>query len=543
MNTIKSQPDAQLVADALLGNREAFAEIVNRYRNLLCSLAFSKAGSIAASEDIAQEAFVVAWRNLSQLREPGLLRSWLSGIVRRISASQARADYRRDGLQPVESLEALGPVDEDDRYPAVEPHDSGPEPERSAENEQESLLVWQALAKLPDKYREPLILFYREEQSVTSVANSLGLAEDAARQRLYRGRQLLRREMTQMIEGTLRRTAPTLAFTAAVMSVLPALTPAPALASSVALAAGAASEVVKGKGLWAAISGWPLAGPLFGLLAGLGSAHLAASAYPQGETRRVVQRHATMIVLFVWIASLLLATVLVSGHDHMSAPEVIGIAVVWTLLLLGGIWLAVRRMEKLLAVVNGQTGKAEGDLPGSAPAPDLARWRSKHSFLGLPLVDIAVSINGSGRALGWIAVGDLATSPLLAVGGVGIAPIALGGITVGVISLSLLGIALGAIAFGSIAAGIWAFGITAIGWESAVGAAAIAVNYALGGLVQANEANTVAASEFVGGLWFQPLIVGFTVATPFLVVLAAVSTMIAWWRVRRQLVVSNSRAQ
>lgn len=360
MNTIKSQPDSQLVADALLGNRDAFAEIVNRYRNLLCSLAFSKAGSIAASEDIAQEAFVVAWRNLPQLREPGLLRSWLSGIVRRISASQARADYRRDGLQPVESLEAMVSADEDDRYRTVEPLDSVPEPERSAENEQESLLVWQALAKLPDKYREPLILFYREEQSVTSVANALGLAEDAARQRLYRGRQLLRREMTEMIEGTLRRTAPTLAFTAAVMSALPALTPAPAMASSVALAAGAASKVVEGKGLWAVVSGWPIAGPLFGLIAGLGSAHLAAAVYPQGESRRLVQRHATMIVLSVWIASLLLATVLVTGHEHMNAPEIIGIALIWTVLLLGGIWLAVRRMEKLLAVVNGQGGKAGG---------------------------------------------------------------------------------------------------------------------------------------------------------------------------------------
>jgi len=179
----------------------------------------------------------------------------------------------------------------------------------------------------------------------------------------------------------------------------------------------------------------------------------------------------------------------------------------------------------------------------SDPASDLARWRSMTTFLGLPLVDIAVSINGSGRALGWVAVGDLATSPFLAVGGVGIAPIALGGITVGVISLSLLGIALGAIAFGSIAAGIWAFGIAAIGWESAVGAAAVAVDYALGGLVQANEANTVAASEFVGGLWFRPLIVGFTVATPFLVVVAAVTALIGWWRVRRSMAVSDSHAQ
>jgi RNA polymerase sigma factor (sigma-70 family) len=537
MDFTSTRSDAELVADSLNGNRDAFARIVNRYRNLLCSIAFSKAGSITASEDIAQEAFVIAWRHLAELREPGLLRSWLTGIVRRISASHARKEYRRDDLHQVESLDAMLAVDEDGKTGTEEPINPNPGPEHCAESEQEVSLVWQALAALPDKYREPLILFYREEQSMSAMASALGIAEDAARQRLYRGRQLLRREMTQMIEGTLRRTAPTIAFTAAVMAALPTVTPTPAVASSVALAAGAAKGVVEGKGMLAAISGWPWAGPLAGLLTGLASARVAARIYPEGQSRRLVQRHATMIVLGVWMASLLLAAVLATGHDRMSAVNVVALAVVWTGLLLGGILLSVRRMEKALTRLADQQGEA------AQPEPDLARWRSTRTCLGLPLVDIAVSASGSGRALGWLAIGDVATSPLLAIGGVGIAPIAIGGITLGVFSLSLFGIALGAIAFGSIAAGIWAFGITAIGWESAVGAAAVALDYALGSLAQANEANTDAASAFISGLWFLPVIAGFAVAAPLLVVLAAVLAMIGWWRVRKSTVASNRGAR
>ena len=80
MNTSESMPsievtsDAELVAACLAGERAAFGRIVERYQRLLCSLAYSTTGQLSQSEDVAQETFVEAWRQLGTLREPEKLR-------------------------------------------------------------------------------------------------------------------------------------------------------------------------------------------------------------------------------------------------------------------------------------------------------------------------------------------------------------------------------------------------------------------------------------------------------------------------------------
>ncbi len=527
------QPDAKLVVEACSGSREAFGEIVNRYRNLVCALAFSRAGSVSSSEDLAQEAFVAAWQSLHQLRDPSRLRSWLSGIVQRIGASHVRTLVRRRTLQPTQSLDAtLDQVAEGGSL-ENEPTTAESNPEQQAASDQESALVWKALAALPEKYRDPLVLFYREDQSVSVVAESLGLAEDAARQRLHRGRQLLRREMTQMIESTLRRTVPTVAFTAAVLAALPAVTPATEVASTMAVTGAAAKIGAQSKGLMGTVAGLPLVsslvGPLAGLLAGLVSARLAASIYPEGAERTYMRRYASGIVIGVWIASLTLVVILAVHAWAMSAGAIILLAVTWTTLLLAGLMFADHRMQGGLARIQAQTGAAAVDRSMRY----LARWQSKGRWLGLPLVDVSVSVHGTGRACGWIAVGDRAVSPLFALGGVSVAPVAIGGITVGVLSLSLFGIALGVVAFGSIAAGIWSWGIAAMGSESAAGSAAVAFDYATGAVATAQEANSALANQWIEQLWFRPLVMMFTVMSPLLVVVLAITAAYGWWRVSR----------
>ena len=62
--------DAKLVENSLRGDRDAFSQIVARYQSLVCSLAYSSTGSLTQSEDLAQETFAAAWKQLSGLREP-----------------------------------------------------------------------------------------------------------------------------------------------------------------------------------------------------------------------------------------------------------------------------------------------------------------------------------------------------------------------------------------------------------------------------------------------------------------------------------------
>jgi len=201
--------DADLVARSLAGNREAFGQIVARYQSLVCSLAYSATGSVSVSEDVAQETFVAAWKKLGDLRELERLRPWLCGIARNLSINRHR-DGKREPTHGAESLDNLGHLTTDEASPALQ-----------AIQRDEEAILWRALEAIPETYREPLVLFYREHQSVASVAVALDLSEDNVRMRLSRGRKLLSEQVEVLVEGTLERTKPGAEFTSSVLAALP----------------------------------------------------------------------------------------------------------------------------------------------------------------------------------------------------------------------------------------------------------------------------------------------------------------------------------
>ena len=125
--------DAELVAATLAGDRQAYGRIVERYQRLLCSLAFSATGGVAQSEDLAQETFVEAWRQLADLREPEKLRPWLFGILR-FKVSRLR---RADGREPVRRAD---PLDEASAVPSADV----PVPDQAVHQEEQALM-WSAL--------------------------------------------------------------------------------------------------------------------------------------------------------------------------------------------------------------------------------------------------------------------------------------------------------------------------------------------------------------------------------------------------------------
>jgi RNA polymerase sigma factor (sigma-70 family) len=201
--------DAELVAQSLRGSRDAFGQIVARYQTLICSLAYSATGSLTQSEDLSQETFVAAWKQLAELREPGKLRAWLCGIVRNLTRRTLRGQER-------EPAHAAEPLDVAQESPAPEPH-----PLDQAISREEEAILWRSLERIPETYREPLILFYREHESVERVAQVLDLSEDAVRQRLARGRKLLHEKVVMFVEGALRQTAPGQSFAGMVLAALP----------------------------------------------------------------------------------------------------------------------------------------------------------------------------------------------------------------------------------------------------------------------------------------------------------------------------------
>ena len=108
MMSAPASTDADLVSQTLAGDRDAFSHIVSRYQSLICSLAYSATGSLGQSEDLAQETFVTAWKELPKLREPSKLRSWLCGILRFLICKQ----LRRQDREPAHAAEPMEAMDE-----------------------------------------------------------------------------------------------------------------------------------------------------------------------------------------------------------------------------------------------------------------------------------------------------------------------------------------------------------------------------------------------------------------------------------------------
>jgi RNA polymerase sigma factor (sigma-70 family) len=224
--------DADLVEQSRAGDATAFGQLVERHQSLVCSLALGACGDLHRSEDIAQEAFVVAWRQMGDLREPEKFKSWVCGIARNIANSSIRQDGRRLTAQvdneccDEAQVEAATPAD------------------HAIDSEERAILL-RHLQEMPTLYREPMILFYRQNESVASVAEVLGVSEDAVKQRLSRGRVMLAERVERALGSVLRTTVPSAAFTLAVMSILAAST----TPASAAAATGAGAKLAKGGAL------------------------------------------------------------------------------------------------------------------------------------------------------------------------------------------------------------------------------------------------------------------------------------------------------
>src|SRR5438445_3433579 len=367
--------DSKLVTESLAGNRDAFGWIVSRYQSLLCSLAYSATGSLSQSEDLAQETFFTAWKQLADLREPEKLRSWLCRISRNLTFDA----LRRQGREPIHKAESLEEIQES---PAPEPLPS----DYTISREEEAIL-WRSIERIPESYREPLVLYYREHQSVENVALVWDLSEDAVKQRLSRGRKLLHEQVLAFVEGALERTSPGKAFTIGVLAALPAFTiSAKAAAVGVAAAKGVTTaKAAAASGLFGAILAPALGflGSYIGYRTGMDRAQ---SDHEREHLRRFYRTLSASMLGFLAAYGLLMiwAKQFIRDRHLVYSSLIIGLVLPFTFMVFasGIFWL--RGPRKFLAEL-----RAKG-LPAS-PASPAWEYRSKFVLLGLPFIHIRVS--------------------------------------------------------------------------------------------------------------------------------------------------------
>lgn len=175
--------DPELVGLCLAGEREAFAKLVARHQDAVFNLAFRMTGNHQDAADLAQEAFIRAYRKLYSYKPEHPFKNWVLGICANQTRNRFRSEARRRALETRH-------VQESDDTPEL------PDPRHA--------LLEQALQRLPEQARVPLVLKYMDGFSLEEIAASLRLGLSAVKMRLARGREELLRlvRQLQVEEGT-----------------------------------------------------------------------------------------------------------------------------------------------------------------------------------------------------------------------------------------------------------------------------------------------------------------------------------------------------
>lgn len=158
----------------LSGDVTAFEGIVRRWQGPLINLAYRFCRDRGRAEEMAQEAFLRAYRGLAKWRGDAAFSTWLFALATNLYCSELRRIP--SGMTPLEDV--------------AEPSDPRAI-DGGFEEMDRDLAVRRAVDALPAKYREALILFYFQEMDIPAAARSLGLPEGTVKARLFRARKIL----------------------------------------------------------------------------------------------------------------------------------------------------------------------------------------------------------------------------------------------------------------------------------------------------------------------------------------------------------------
>ena len=173
--------DRELVESAVAGDRNAAADLVGRHAAVVYAVCLGLLADPDRAQDAAQDALLKAVEQLGSLRDSTTFRGWVVSIARNHCRDYWKQTKRRQELldQQMGLAVAAGTVPGMGTFTSTTPDDTGPD-------------IQAALARLPEKFRLPLLLYYFNGLSSAHVGEALGISQTGAGARLCRARQALR---------------------------------------------------------------------------------------------------------------------------------------------------------------------------------------------------------------------------------------------------------------------------------------------------------------------------------------------------------------
>ena len=182
--------DVEVIAEVLDGNTEAYGELVRRYYGVVFGICYHMVKNPDDAEDLAQEAFIVAFQKLSQLKDHSRFPGWLRRIA--INLCSRWIERKKRELSSLNEFSERLQAD-------LRGTERGEELQRA---------LIKALDRLPEIYRVALTLFYSDGLDYAEIAKFLEVPPSTVRGRLYKARKMLKEEVLRMVERSLKGQKP-----------------------------------------------------------------------------------------------------------------------------------------------------------------------------------------------------------------------------------------------------------------------------------------------------------------------------------------------
>ncbi len=186
--------DTLLIRQCLAGQVECYGQLVERYSARIINLAYSMIGNRHDAEDVAQEAFVRAYKGLAKFQKKAKFSSWLYQIALNLCKDYLKAKSRHARTVDDEQLAAID----------GNPQDQAP---RVILKEELSQKMRESINKLPWLYREAFVLRHLQGLDYGDVASITEVPADTVRVRAYRAREMLRLSLSPNVDTFWREKA------------------------------------------------------------------------------------------------------------------------------------------------------------------------------------------------------------------------------------------------------------------------------------------------------------------------------------------------
>ena len=193
-----AMPEADLVAYARAGRREAFAALMTRGNQRLFRIARGVVRDESEAEDVLQEAYVRAFAKLSEFRGEASIFTWLTRIV--LNEAHGRLRKRRPTVELSAIEDAQSGSGRILMFPSALTSD---DPERDAALAETRRLLERAVDALPEPFRLVFIMREVEDCSIAETAANLGIKPETVKTRLHRARRLLRESLDAQLASAL----------------------------------------------------------------------------------------------------------------------------------------------------------------------------------------------------------------------------------------------------------------------------------------------------------------------------------------------------